>query len=104
MMAAFGEVGREPVPGLACARNRSMSLKARPAPNAPIFRKFRRLRPSQNRCLEPNRFNMAIPLWSELRTVEGQYGFRGLVVWVGFSFIRQVNHTGSAGKIIILSE
>src|SRR5260370_39991500 len=62
MIAAFGVVGRATVPPLACALSRSMSESARPAPNAPIARKLRRVSPSQKRCLEPRKFNIFIPL------------------------------------------
>src|SRR5439155_17728814 len=43
---------------LPSARERSMSASVRPAPKAPIFRKLRRLRPSQKRCLLPRIVSM----------------------------------------------
>src|SRR5690242_11792288 len=49
------------VPVPARARSRSMSASVRPAPNAPILRKLRRLRPSQNRCLAPQSVNIGKP-------------------------------------------
>ena len=47
MIADFcEEPGTDPV-GVALAFARSMSASERPAPNAPIFRKDRRFKPSQ---------------------------------------------------------
>src|SRR5437899_566015 len=42
-------------------RSRSMSANDRPAPKAPIFRKLRRLTPSQKPCLFPQNVNMMHP-------------------------------------------
>ena len=43
------------------ARSRNISAKVSPAPKAPIFRKPRRVTPSQNRCFSPQMVNMAGP-------------------------------------------
>src|SRR5882762_224386 len=43
------------------ARSRNISSKVSPAPKAPIFRKPRRVTPSQNRCFSPQMVNMAGP-------------------------------------------
>src|SRR5260370_37565577 len=56
MMADLMEEG---VP--AEARSRNISAKVSPAPKAPIFRKPRRVTPSQNRCFSPQMVNMAGP-------------------------------------------
>src|SRR3954452_24703958 len=47
--------------GLPRGLERSMSARGKPAPNAPICRKLRRERPSQNRCFEPRMLNIRIP-------------------------------------------
>src|SRR5262245_56901576 len=60
MMAALRD-DMPPVGVIAAARARSMSASVRPAPNAPIFRKLRRVTPSQKPCLAPQMVNMAIP-------------------------------------------
>src|SRR5215470_4859522 len=54
MMAALGVVFPS-----AAARSRSISVRDSPAPNAPIFRKFRREIPSQNCFLGPQIVNIA---------------------------------------------
>src|SRR5947207_15825377 len=61
MIAALLDDGAE-APALAFRRSNSVS--ERPAPKAPIFRKFRREMPSQKRCLPPQIVNMIPPLWS----------------------------------------
>src|SRR5262245_51226874 len=59
MMAALCDVPAAGAPGSqAAARDRSMSAKVRPAPNAPIFKKPRREIPSQNRCFVPQMVNI----------------------------------------------
>src|SRR5262245_18831945 len=59
MMAALCDVPVAGAPGsLAAARDRSMSAKVRPAPNAPIFKNPRREIPSQNRCFVPQMVNI----------------------------------------------
>src|SRR5438128_9703268 len=62
MMADLLVVAR--AAGLAKARPRSMSASVRPAPNAPICRKLRRVRPSQNFCLAPQIVNIDNPPYS----------------------------------------
>src|SRR5438132_12871205 len=57
MMADFEEDGAAP----AVARERSMSARVSPAPKAPIWRKPRRLMPSQNRRADPRISSMVSP-------------------------------------------
>src|SRR5437588_557185 len=45
----------------ASERRRSISARVRPAPKAPIFRKLRRVTPSQKPCLAPQIVSMRIP-------------------------------------------
>src|SRR4051794_14293695 len=49
------------------ALTRSRSASDRPAPKAPIFRKLRRLMPSQKPCLAPQNVNMLVPPLIETR-------------------------------------
>src|SRR5438552_3406621 len=57
MMAALLAEGLAPP---AVALTRSISASDRPAPNAPIFRKPRRLMPSQKRWRAPQSVNIAV--------------------------------------------
>src|SRR5262245_23156768 len=64
MIAALCEVVLALVPS-ASARARNMSASVSPAPKAPIFRKPRRLMPSQNFCFAPQIVNIVSPLCTE---------------------------------------
>src|SRR5262245_49670992 len=77
----IADFGRDGAPGarvfsLADALSLSMSAKVRPAPNAPILRKLRRLRPSQKPCLFPRNVNILLtPLsWCEKKHLAGCAG------------------------------
>src|SRR6516162_6856709 len=59
MMAdLFVDVAGEALP---IALARSISARVNPVPNAPIFRKLRRSKPSQNFWVEPSRLSIGIP-------------------------------------------
>src|SRR5437588_8584943 len=80
MMAAFCDVEVLPPGALllaACARKRSMSASVRPAPKAPMRRKFRRERPSQNCWRAPRMVNMAGPLGRKEPGRQGAVGEDG---------------------------
>src|SRR5262245_52204367 len=72
----MADLGRPLVP--AVARSCNISARLRPAPNAPIFKKLRRLMPSQYACLPPRIVSMVSP------RERAAAAFRGLLVrWVG---------------------
>src|SRR6516162_4931549 len=57
--------------GCASARPRSSPARLSP-PNAPIWRKLRRVMPSQKRCLAPQSVNIAYPPWNVMSQPVGQ--------------------------------
>src|SRR5258708_22104842 len=75
MMAAFGDGVGPPVGAVVAlaARARRTSASVRPAPNAPMRRKFRRLMPSQKRRRSPRNVSINNPPRQDSGTCLGPY-------------------------------
>src|SRR5262245_52670111 len=107
MMADLFDAAR-PAAGepFAWARARSRSASVRPAPKAPIFRKLRRLMPSQNFCLPPQMVSMDSPLAGTKHQGDcrytrsypnAQFGGNGFFQLAGPAPLSETRPSGSGG-------